>query len=121
MTIVLLVGIGCFGLGRLATITTSKPELQFGTIDLSDMPADGYAHFVDNRAQDTLITETGQGNSTVPPGPTTVVAAKNGEAYHLLDCPGADRIKVANRIYFASPAAATAAGYRPAKNCPGLK
>jgi hypothetical protein len=121
VAIVLLVGVGCFGLGRLAAITASKPELQFGAIDLSDTPVGGYAHFVDNRAQNNQTVRTGQGGSTVPQGVDAVVAAKGGEAYHLLNCPGAAHIKEENRIYFASPAAATAAGYRPAKNCPGLK
>ncbi|MCA9367941.1 deoxyribonuclease I, partial [Candidatus Kaiserbacteria bacterium] len=54
-------------------------------------------------------------------GETTVIASKNGTKYHLPSCPGASQIKEANRLEFASIAQARAAGYEPAKNCPGLQ
>ena len=49
-----------------------------------------------------------------------VVASKNGTKYYLPDCAGADRIAPANKVWFASAAAAAAAGYTPAVNCKGL-
>lgn len=49
-----------------------------------------------------------------------VVASKSGTKYHLPTCPGAKQIKEANKIIFDSVAAAEAAGYKPAANCPGL-
>jgi hypothetical protein len=49
-----------------------------------------------------------------------VVASKSGTKYHLPTCPGAKQIKEANKIVFDSVAAAEAAGYKPAANCPGL-
>ncbi len=49
-----------------------------------------------------------------------VVASKNGTKYYLPDCAGADRIAAANKVWFASAAAAAAAGYTPAVNCKGL-
>jgi hypothetical protein len=49
-----------------------------------------------------------------------VVASKNGTKYYLPECAGADRIAPANKVWFASPAAALAAGYAPAVNCKGL-
>jgi len=49
-----------------------------------------------------------------------IVASKNGTVYHYVWCSGAKRIKEENKIYFDSPEEAEAAGYRPAKNCPGL-
>lgn len=51
----------------------------------------------------------------------TVVASKNGTKYHLPSCPGAGQIKEENKVWFESSAAAVAAGYSPAANCPGLK
>jgi methylphosphotriester-DNA--protein-cysteine methyltransferase len=48
------------------------------------------------------------------------VASKSGKAYHLPWCSGAQRIKEANKIYFASKAEAEQAGYTPAANCPGI-
>jgi hypothetical protein len=49
-----------------------------------------------------------------------VIGSKSGTKYHLPTCPGASQIKSENRIEFASVAAAVAAGYKPAANCPGL-
>jgi hypothetical protein len=60
---------------------------------------------------------------SVPKNPATtgegqgVVASKNGTKYHFPWCPGASQIKDENKIWFASEAAATAAGYAKAKNC----
>ena len=62
--------------------------------------------------------------SVVPPIATEesiVVASQSGTKYHLPDCPGAGQIKPENKISFPSAAAAAAAGYSPAANCPGLK
>ena len=50
-----------------------------------------------------------------------VIASKTGTKYHRPDCPGAKQIKLENQIRFSSVAAATAAGYTPASNCPGLE
>lgn len=49
-----------------------------------------------------------------------IVASKNGTKYYLSTCAGAARISEANKVSFASPAAATAAGYTPAANCKGI-
>ncbi|MDO8407819.1 MAG: hypothetical protein Q7S95_01100 [bacterium] len=48
------------------------------------------------------------------------VASKNGSKYYLTTCSGAARISEANKVWFASAAAATAAGYAPAASCKGL-
>ncbi len=49
-----------------------------------------------------------------------VVASKNGTKYYLPSCSGVSRIAEANKVWFASVAAAAAAGYTPAVNCKGL-
>lgn len=48
------------------------------------------------------------------------VASKNGTRYYLPECAGAARISEENKMWFASAAAATAAGYAPASNCSGM-
>ncbi|MBU6321152.1 MAG: hypothetical protein KGI78_02570 [Patescibacteria group bacterium] len=53
-------------------------------------------------------------------GSGAFVASKNGAKYYLPTCSGAKRISDANKVWFASAAAAAAAGYAPAANCPGL-
>ncbi len=52
---------------------------------------------------------------SVPSG--GVVASKSGSKYHYPSCPGAKQIKEANKISFATPAEAEAAGYTLAANC----
>lgn len=48
------------------------------------------------------------------------IASKKGEYYHLPLCPGGKAIKPENKIGFSSKEEAEKAGYKPAKNCPGL-
>ena len=48
------------------------------------------------------------------------VASKSGTKYYLPSCAAAGRISDANKVWFASPDAAHAAGYTPATNCDGL-
>lgn len=49
--------------------------------------------------------------------PGQVIASKNGTRYYPQGCPGAERISEANKVWFASPVAAEAAGYTKAANC----
>ncbi len=121
--VILLVAIISFGLGRFSTMSgasggPNKP--------LSNVVA---PLNVSGEARPVVAT------STVPevtPNPTTpqvqgetaaagVVASKSGTKYHFLWCPGAKQIKEQNRIVFETTAAARAAGYTPAANCPGLE
>ena len=46
-----------------------------------------------------------------------VVASKGGTKYYPSSCSAAARITEANKVYFASPALAEAAGYSRAANC----
>ena len=52
--------------------------------------------------------------------PGAFVASRNGTKYYLPTCSGANRISEANKVWFATAAAAVAAGYAPAANCKGL-
>lgn len=49
------------------------------------------------------------------------VASKNGKFYYYPWCPGVERIKEENKIYFNSKEEAEKAGYKPAKDCFNLK
>lgn len=49
-----------------------------------------------------------------------IVVSKNGTRFYYIWCSGANRIKIENRRYFASPEEAQKEGYKPASNCPGL-
>lgn len=88
----LLIALVGFGLGRLSALSAQKPpmEPEFQTAGLA--PA-----------------KIGE-----------LVASKNGKAYYLPACSGADRIKEENKIWFSSRKEAENLGYKPAANCPGL-
>lgn len=56
-----------------------------------------------------------------PPQPAAAAAVRGNrrsKIYHRSDCPGFGRISAANRVAFADEAAAQAAGFRLAGNCP---
>ena len=95
--LVLLVGVVSFGLGRHSVAPAPAPA----PVLITDAPTP------------PLLPGAGQEN-------LAVIASRNGTKYHLPSCPGASQIKVANQIQFSSRAAAEAAGYTPAANCPGL-
>jgi len=99
-----LIAIGSFGLGKLS---------------VADSPLIGQTETL----KPVTITQNAVLNtvSTTTAGElVAVVASKSGSRYHLPTCPGAQQIKAENIIEFTSIAAATAAGYTPAANCPGL-
>lgn len=65
------------------------------------------------------VTETSSGETSQASG--VVVGSRSGTRYHLPTCPGAKQIKPENLINFSNIAAAEAAGYKPAANCPQLQ
>ena len=94
--IVLLIGFGSFGLGRLS-VTEERGE---EPIIIKDAPA------TINQPAAVQITQNG-----------SFVASKNGSKYYTLSCSGASRIKEENKIYFETKEAAEAAGYDPSSTC----
>lgn len=78
----------------------------------------GYASgFSNGKEMGVEIELAPQATST---GVLSVVASRGGTKYYLPWCAGADRIRDANKVWFASPEAAEAHGYERASNCDGL-
>jgi hypothetical protein len=71
-------------------------------------------------APERAAADTGGTDAGGTEGQGSYVASKNGEKYYLSTCSGAKRINEENKVWFASAAAAQAAGYAPAANCTGL-
>ncbi|MBI2056242.1 MAG: hypothetical protein HYT37_02585 [Candidatus Sungbacteria bacterium] len=108
--IIFLVGIIGFGLGRLSIvwpqsepITIEEPEEAGNKKEEKNTTSEG-------RESSAIINST-QGR---------YVASKSGSAYHFPWCPGAQKIKEANKIWFNSKEEAEAKGYKAAGNCEGL-
>lgn len=53
-----------------------------------------------------------------PPSPGRIIGNLHSHIYHLPDCPSWAKVAPQNRVYFESEAAASAAGFQKARNCP---
>ena len=106
--LVILVGLGGFYLGGGSML--DKTALTTLPAQVAANPQPVTAPTVSTSVETVVAT----------PVSGVVVGSKSGTKYHLPTCPGASQIKPENRIEFASVAAAVAAGYKPAANCPGL-
>jgi Metal binding domain of Ada len=116
--LLILVAVASFGLGRLSVSAGKSPEKPLITKEILTPAA---AIEAVSPASTTKATADPSSPPVKQNQSATVVGSKTGTKYHLPDCPGAKRIKPANLITFDSIAAAKAAGYTPASNCPGLQ
>lgn len=94
-TLVVLVGLASFGLGRLSALEDMRPMVSIGHAPISSKP----------RAM-ALGAQ--------------FVASRTGTVYYFPWCGGAQQIPLEKQVWFASENAAKKAGFRPAKNCKGL-
>lgn len=110
--VVVLVGIGAFGLGRISKIEGSKAPIRIENEPMA--PADTFAPSApkDTTQEASVVGAVGQQD--------TFVASKSGTKYYFPWCSGAQRIAPANLIHFATQEAAKAAGYSPSSTCKGL-
>lgn len=96
---IILVALLAFGIGRLSVVGEREPvRIEY---DASIIQANQTANVI----------------NAVVGGNESVVVSKNGVRYHYPHCSGAKQIKEENKIVFATPAAAEAAGYTLAANC----
>ena len=95
---IILVALLSFGIGRLSVTGNREPiRIEYDS---------------------QISNQTAQTASVVNAiGKNSVVASKNGIRYHYPYCTGAKQIKEENRIIFATPAIAEAAGFTLASNC----
>ena len=105
IAVIILVGFGGFGLGRLSKLYEEKiPVVIENAVTSGSTFAGGEETIQELDAQ----------------GAKNFVASVSGAKYHLPWCPGANTIKEENKIWFESEDEARAAGYSPAGNCKGL-
>ncbi len=96
--LILVAGIG-YNLGRL-----SGPQKQSGEADTEAA---------------SMVAAVPVKNTPAPRTDTRVVASKNSKSklYHYTWCPGAQKIKEQNKVWFNTASAAETAGYSLAGNC----
>jgi len=97
--LILLVGFGGFGLGRLSKIEQYKVPI--------------------NIQESLIITNETDDQVNFDPN-NQYVASVKGSKYHFPWCSGAQRINEENKIWFPTKESAEQAGFTPAKNCKGL-
>jgi hypothetical protein len=112
--VIILVGIGAFGLGRLSKVESERRGISI------EAPSQ-VANVVMTEKTSINAKITTKNDEVSSTGDGQVVASKSGTKYHFPWCSGAKTISEANKIYFNSTTEARAAGYLPAGNCKGLK
>ena len=109
-SIIVLVGVAGFGLGRLSALEEDRTPVEI-------LSSQGGAVVAS-------VEEVGEGNDgAVAPQASAglLVGSKNSNKYHFPWCPGAQRISEQNKVWFSSAEEAKKAGYEPASNCKGLR
>ena len=107
LLIIVLVGFGGFGLGRLSLASLAKSDVELYTPDSQKGIVDTGGAVA---PQEISMQENGR----------MLVASVAGSKYHLPWCSGALSIKEENKVWFATEEEARAAGDTPAANCKGF-
>ena len=94
--VIILVGFASFGLGRLSALERARPPVSI-----------------------TMAPELARPQGMYRGG--LYVASRTGGVYYYPWCAGGQNIPPERQVWFATPEAAKAAGYQPAKNCKGLE
>ncbi len=108
MLIIILVGFGSYGLGRLSVNQSEGARIEIIKASQASLtpPKDALRASVPTESSNTA---------------SVVVASKSGKKYHFPWCAGAKQIAEKNKIIFNSKEEARHAGYTPAANCKGLE
>ncbi|USN87887.1 MAG: hypothetical protein H6779_00385 [Candidatus Nomurabacteria bacterium] len=114
--LVLLVGIISFYLGQASAITKTPTTSPVQLIEPITLTSSAENAQIDTKPD----TQTTPKPVAVRETDQKIVASKNGTRYYLSTCSGVKRIKPENIVTFSTKAAAEAAGYTKAANCPGL-
>lgn len=114
--LILVVGFGSFGLGRLSRLEEVREPVRIEQSSLHLLQASAAA------SAPLYLGKVEQRRNTIPVvAGGQIVASRSGNKYHFPWCSGAQRISEANKVFFNSVEEARKAGYTPASNCKGLK
>lgn len=130
VTVIVLVGLIGFGLGRLSSkYQTAELNINSAIANTTDLnkivttkeskTAAGTStnlKSADSSGEQNLDREAATANISAK-----IVGNKNSKIFHREDCPGALKMSESNKIFFDSINSAKSAGYKPAGNCPGLE
>mgnify|MGYP000429189504 CR=1 FL=1 len=103
--ILVLVGVGCFGIGMLAERSRLEAKNEAIGLDSVIITKD-VTLFEDRALLATASMQTGN-----------YFASRNGTAYYPVGCKAGDRVHSENRIYFGNMSEAELAGYKQSSSC----
>ncbi|MDP3764542.1 MAG: hypothetical protein Q8Q95_02890 [bacterium] len=128
ITVIVLVGVISFGLGRLsAKYKTAELNIKstiVNTADLNKIVTDDSVKnktTVKKESAPSAVEESEPNVAAIILPAQKIVGNRDSKIYHYENCAGALRMKAENKIYFASIVEAKSSGFRPAGNCQGLE
>ena len=107
-SIIILVAVISFGLGRLSKIREEKTPITIENVKENEETSE-------SKSLSTSNVDSGIKADKI------FVASRNGKKYYYAWCESANVIEEQNRVWFSTQAEAEKAGYQPAANCKGLK
>lgn len=112
--IIIIVGLGSFGLGRLSKTTNKGSGI---TIEYTDIPSNAPSNAITavNEAQNTKIGQNMLNPEKAQKG--AFFASNRGSKYYSIGCSGGKTLKEENKIYFDTEAEAKKAGYEISSTC----
>ena len=121
--IIILVGLGCFELGRLSVENSpsdtkiSPPDSSQTTTDTTNQTANVIS--ATKSTNNTFSTKIQNSNPAGLPAQTgkNFFASSRGKKYYPIDCSAGKNIKQENRIYFTTGEEADKAGYTLSSAC----
>lgn len=115
--IVILVGLGSFGLGRLSKSQENrKLEILYENLPQNTSVTTSNPLNLSQNSPNSLNKANNSSNveNTLKRG---YVASKIGSKYYPIDCPAGDKLKESNKIYFSTEKEAIEAGYTKSSSC----
>ncbi len=110
--LIILVGVGSFGLGRLSKISQNKEPIKI-TYDANLAGAAGEQ----TPQQAGIRSDKKEPLAAEISGSHSFVASKRGKKYYDIDCEAAKSLKEENKIYFDTEEQAQKAGYSASSSC----
>ena len=115
--IVILVGLGCFELGRLSREDSSGGVKILSTGEAGEYPNQNSAQDINQAANAVSAVSSTVQNSQNSNSGKTFFASSKGKKYYTISCSAGKTIKQENRVYFTTGEEAEKAGYTLSSAC----
>jgi hypothetical protein len=113
ISVVILVGLASFELGRLSKHPSTGVNVQNKEYQATELAPEATASVIKAQSTQSNIVTT----SSPKPQNEGYFASKRGKKYYPSDCSAGKTIKMENRIYFATEADAIARGFLRSTSC----